>query len=159
MFRARSSRLFLAGASIASMMFWVPQSGDIGIGVSILSYDGAVQFGVISDRHLCPDPDLLIERFAPELEKLVLATLLAPWPWNDTTGRTDDGERAFRWRVARRRTDVRRNAGDLDRAALRPCRVGVRHGESFLEQRVQRHRQLAGGEPFVVQAPDLAAGK
>jgi len=75
--------LFLAGASIASMMFWVPQSGDIGIGVSILSYDGAVQFGVISDRHLCPDPDLLIERFAPELEQLVLATLLAPWPWNE----------------------------------------------------------------------------
>jgi len=73
--------LFLAGASIASMMFWVPQSGDLGIGVSILSYDGAVQFGVIGDRNLCPDPDLLIERFAPELEQLVMATLLAPWPW------------------------------------------------------------------------------
>ncbi len=73
--------LFLAGAGIASMMFWVPQSGDIGIGVSILSYDGAVQFGVVSDRHLCPDPDLLIERFAPEFEQLVVATLLAPWPW------------------------------------------------------------------------------
>ena len=73
--------LFLAGAGIASMMFWVPQSGDIGIGVSILSYDGAVQFGVVSDRQLCPDPDLLIERFAPEFERLVVATLLAPWPW------------------------------------------------------------------------------
>ncbi len=73
--------LFLAGAGIASMMFWVPQSGDIGIGVSILSYDGVVQFGVVSDRHLCPDPDLLIERFAPEFEQLVVATLLAPWPW------------------------------------------------------------------------------
>lgn len=73
--------LFLAGASIASMMFWVPQSGDIGIGVSILSYDGAVQFGVVADRHLCPDPGHLIERFAPEFEKLILATLLAPWPW------------------------------------------------------------------------------
>src|SRR4029079_4945263 len=73
--------LFLAGAGIASMMFWVRQSGDLGIGVSILSYDGAVQFGVIGDRNLCPDPDLLIERFAPELEQLVMATLLAPWPW------------------------------------------------------------------------------
>lgn len=73
--------LFLAGAGIVSMMFWVPQSGDIGIGVSILSYDGAVHFGVIGDRNLCPDPDLLIARFAPELEQLVLATLLAPWPW------------------------------------------------------------------------------
>jgi WS/DGAT/MGAT family acyltransferase len=73
--------LFLAGSSIASMMFWVPQSGDIGIGVSILSYDGAVQFGVVADRGLCPDPDRLIARFAPEFEQLVIATLLAPWPW------------------------------------------------------------------------------
>jgi hypothetical protein len=73
--------LFLAGAGISSMMFWVPQSGDIGIGVSILSYDGAVQFGVIGDQNLCPDPGLLIELFAPELEQLVLATMLAPWPW------------------------------------------------------------------------------
>jgi WS/DGAT/MGAT family acyltransferase len=73
--------LFLAGASIASLMFWVPQSGDIGMGVSILSYDGAVQFGVVTDRALCPDPDHLIERFAPEFERLVLATMLSPWPW------------------------------------------------------------------------------
>jgi WS/DGAT/MGAT family acyltransferase len=75
-------RLFLAGASVASMMFWVPQSGDIGMGVSILSYDGAVQFGVVTDQGLCPDPDRLIERFAPEFEQLVIATLLAPWPWS-----------------------------------------------------------------------------
>ena len=32
--------LYLAGARIDSLMFWVPQSGDIGMGVSILSYDG-----------------------------------------------------------------------------------------------------------------------
>jgi len=73
--------LFLAGASIESMMFWVPQSGDIGIGVSVLSYNDAVQFGVVTDRHLCPDPGLLADRFAVEFEQLVLATLLAPWPW------------------------------------------------------------------------------
>ena len=62
-------------------MFWVPQSGDIGMGVSILSYDGAVQFGLITDRGLCPDPDHVIAHFAPEFEKLVLTTLMAPWPW------------------------------------------------------------------------------
>ena len=73
--------LFIAGAKIDAMMFWVPQSGDIGIGVSILSYDGKVQFGVIADRGLCPDPDRLIDRFAPEFDKLVVATLLSPWPW------------------------------------------------------------------------------
>ena len=49
--------LYLAGAAIKSLMFWVPQSGDIGMGVSIISYDGAVQFGIITDAGLCPDPD------------------------------------------------------------------------------------------------------
>ena len=73
--------LYLGGALIGSMMFWVPQSGDIGLGISILSYNGEVRFGVVADRGLCPDPDQVIERFAPEFEKLVLATLLSPWPW------------------------------------------------------------------------------
>jgi WS/DGAT/MGAT family acyltransferase len=74
--------LFLAGAKVDGMMFWVPQSGDIGMGVSILSYDGQVQFGLIADRGLCPDPERVIARFAPEFEKLVLTTLMAPWPWD-----------------------------------------------------------------------------
>jgi diacylglycerol O-acyltransferase len=73
--------LYFGGALIDSMMFWVPQSGDIGLGVSILSYNGEVRFGVVADRGLCPDPHRVIERFVPEFEKLVLATLLSPWPW------------------------------------------------------------------------------
>jgi diacylglycerol O-acyltransferase len=72
--------LYLAGTRIAQFMFWVPQSGDIGMGVSILSYDGAVQFGLIADRRLCPDPERVIDRFGPEFEKLLLATLMSPWP-------------------------------------------------------------------------------
>ncbi len=72
--------LYLAGARIERFMFWVPQSGDIGMGVSILSYDGHVQFGLITDRGFCPDPERIIARFAPEFEKLVLTTLLCPWP-------------------------------------------------------------------------------
>ena len=72
--------LWLAGARIDGLMFWVPQSGDIGLGVSILSYDGAVRFGVASDRGLCPDPARVSDRFAGEFEKLVLATLMSPWP-------------------------------------------------------------------------------
>jgi diacylglycerol O-acyltransferase / wax synthase len=74
--------LFLSGAPIQTLMFWVPQSGDIGMGVSILSYNDEVQFGLVTDRKLCPDPDHVIEQFAPEFEKLVLSTLLAPWPWS-----------------------------------------------------------------------------
>jgi WS/DGAT/MGAT family acyltransferase len=73
--------LYLAGARMETLMFWVPQSGDIGMGVSILSYNGEVQFGLIADRGLVPDPERVIDRFAPEFEKLVLTTLLAP-PWH-----------------------------------------------------------------------------
>jgi hypothetical protein len=61
-------------------MFWVPQAGDIGLGVSILSYGGAVRFGVVADRGLCPDPDRVSARFAREFETLLLATLMSPWP-------------------------------------------------------------------------------
>ena len=75
--------LYFAGARIDRLMFWVPQSGNIGMGVSIITYAGEVQFGLITDRGLCPDPERVIERFAPEFEKLVLATLMAPWPWDE----------------------------------------------------------------------------
>ena len=39
--------LYLAGARIDSMMFWVPQSGDIGMGVSItvLRREGSLRPG------------------------------------------------------------------------------------------------------------------
>ena len=72
--------LYLAGGKIERFLFWVPQSGNIGMGVSILSYNGEVQFGLITDRGLCPDPERVIARFAPEFEKLTLATLMAEWP-------------------------------------------------------------------------------
>ena len=75
--------LYFAGGKIDRLMFWVPQSGNIGMGVSIITYAGEVQFGLITDRSLCPDPEHVIERFAPEFEKLVLATLMAPWPWQE----------------------------------------------------------------------------
>ena len=71
--------LYFAGAKIRRMMFWVPQSGDIGVGVSILSYAGEVQFGLITDKKLCAEPQRIIDRFAPEFEKIVLALCLLPW--------------------------------------------------------------------------------
>jgi WS/DGAT/MGAT family acyltransferase len=36
--------LTLCGSTLRQTMFWVPASGDIGVGVSILSYAGGVQF-------------------------------------------------------------------------------------------------------------------
>ncbi len=67
--------LYLAGSKIAQNMFWVPQSGNVGIGVSILSYAGGVQFGLITDRKLCPDPENIIAGFATEFDKLLTALM------------------------------------------------------------------------------------
>jgi diacylglycerol O-acyltransferase / wax synthase len=57
----------------------VPQSGDIGLGISILSYAGQVQFGLIADAARVPDPDQVAARFGEEFENVVLAALLGPW--------------------------------------------------------------------------------
>lgn len=71
--------LYFAGQRIAEQNFWVPQSGSIGMGVSILSYNGRIQFGVITDVGLVPDPDAIVGRFALEYEKLMWLTLMSPW--------------------------------------------------------------------------------
>jgi diacylglycerol O-acyltransferase / wax synthase len=72
-------KLKFCGSTLTQTMFWVPQSGDIGMGVSILSYGGGVQFGLITDSKLCPDPDKIIDRFAPEFEKLLMTMMMLPW--------------------------------------------------------------------------------
>jgi WS/DGAT/MGAT family acyltransferase len=77
--------LKFCGATLRQTMFWVPASGEIGVGVSILSYAGGVQFALITDQALCPDPQQVIDRFAPEFEKLQWLTLMLPWP-----GQADD---------------------------------------------------------------------
>ena len=60
------------------MMFWVPQNGNIGLGISILSYNGKVFFGLISDRRLVPEPARIISRFKAEFEKLLYLGLMLP---------------------------------------------------------------------------------
>lgn len=71
--------LYFAGRKIVQQMFWVPSTGSVGLGISILSYDGQVQFGLIADRKCVPAPEEIIKRFRGEFEKLLLTTLMAPW--------------------------------------------------------------------------------
>ncbi|MCE4557006.1 wax ester/triacylglycerol synthase family O-acyltransferase [Roseateles cellulosilyticus] len=71
--------LKFCGSTVEKVMFWVPQSGDIGLGLSILTYAGRVQFGLITDAALCPDPEAIVANFAPEFEKLLLLSLMLPW--------------------------------------------------------------------------------
>ncbi|MFC5595815.1 WS/DGAT/MGAT family O-acyltransferase [Lysobacter niastensis] len=71
--------LYLAGCQLREMMFWVPQTGSIGVGISILSYNGRVHFGLIADAKLIPDPDAVIGRFGAEFDKLLYLALMGDW--------------------------------------------------------------------------------
>lgn len=71
--------LHFAGRRIRELDFWVPQSGGIGLGLSILSYDGRIQFGAIADAGLVPDPETLVSRFHDEFDRLLWLTLMSPW--------------------------------------------------------------------------------
>ena len=64
-------QIYLAGAPLESLMFWVPQSGHLGMGVSILSYNGQVRMGVITDEGLVPDPEAIIAAFRAEFDHLL----------------------------------------------------------------------------------------
>ena len=91
------SPLYLCGQRISEMYFWVPQSGSIGLGISILSYAGQVHFGMISDRRVLDAPGPVVERFAPEFEKLLLAAtmgVLANRPRAPSGGRRAPGKAA-----------------------------------------------------------------
>ncbi len=70
--------LYLAGSEMKEMMFWVPQNGNIGLGISILSYNGKVFFGLISDHRLLSDPSAVITRFKREFEKLLYLGMMLP---------------------------------------------------------------------------------
>jgi diacylglycerol O-acyltransferase len=63
--------LYLGGRPIRDIFFWVPQSGRVGLGISIFSYDGTVRLGVGTDAGLIPDPEVLVAGFQEELDELL----------------------------------------------------------------------------------------
>ncbi|MGM0766386.1 MAG: wax ester/triacylglycerol synthase family O-acyltransferase [Pseudomonadota bacterium] len=67
--------VYLAGAKLIQPMFWVPQSGNIGIGMSIFSYAGTVQFGITIDRNIKADPNAVMGYFRDSFAELKDAAL------------------------------------------------------------------------------------
>src|SRR5271166_2900851 len=72
--------LTVAGSVLKQSLFWVPQTADTGMGVSILSYAGKVQFGLITDAALTPHPEAVVRHFPEEFEKYLYYVLLEPPP-------------------------------------------------------------------------------
>jgi WS/DGAT/MGAT family acyltransferase len=75
--------LKVCGRTLKQALFWVPASGDVGVGVSILSYGGGVQFSLITDSRMCPNPDEIVRRFKPQFEQLLYLSLMMPWQGRD----------------------------------------------------------------------------
>lgn len=60
----------LAGAPVDGLLFWVPQTGSVGLGVSILSYAGTVTVGIAADRNVVGEPSELADAMEAEVADL-----------------------------------------------------------------------------------------
>ncbi len=67
--------LVFGGHECDSILFWVPQSGKLGMGVSILSYNGWVRVGLATDVGLVPDPASILRHYHDALHELDTADL------------------------------------------------------------------------------------
>jgi diacylglycerol O-acyltransferase len=62
--------LYVGGSRLRGTLVWAPMSGSVAMSVSILSYDGRVTVGVMSDAGLVPDPERIVGGVERELRKL-----------------------------------------------------------------------------------------
>ncbi|MEM7403355.1 MAG: WS/DGAT domain-containing protein, partial [Myxococcota bacterium] len=63
--------IYLAGSKLNSLMFWVPQSGGVGLGISIISYNGTVNIGVAGDSGLVSDPHAIVRYFEQAFDTML----------------------------------------------------------------------------------------
>jgi len=59
---------YFGGAKIKEQMFWVPQTGGVGLGLSIISYAGHIQFGLIGDEKLFPDAEQIVKHCIKQID-------------------------------------------------------------------------------------------
>jgi WS/DGAT/MGAT family acyltransferase len=83
--RGPARRLYLAGERLVNLTFFVPQSAMLGIGISVMTYAGDIQVGVIADAGLVPEPAAIARDITAELRALVRLG-------GASGGREDDGE-------------------------------------------------------------------
>ncbi len=93
--------VYLAGRRVRGTIGVAAESGSLGLGVSIISYDGEIVIGLMTDVHLIPEAEPLLELVCGEVAAL-LDLLAAPAPTDDqAAGRPTSGARK---RTARKRT-------------------------------------------------------
>ena len=65
--------IYLAGGKVEDLMFWIPHTVPLGVGMSLMSYNGKVYMGLVTDDVLIKDPDLIVRAFASELKRALKA--------------------------------------------------------------------------------------
>jgi len=63
-------RVQIAGTPVTGMAGWVPVTGPLGLGLSIVSYAGQLSVGLASDAHLVPGHDRLLALLDDEVSAL-----------------------------------------------------------------------------------------
>jgi WS/DGAT/MGAT family acyltransferase len=63
--------IYLAGVPVERLLFCVPHPGrQLGMGISIMSYQGAATLTVVADAHLVPDPEAITDAFDREFARM-----------------------------------------------------------------------------------------
>ncbi|MCH8486824.1 MAG: wax ester/triacylglycerol synthase family O-acyltransferase [Candidatus Cyclonatronum sp.] len=62
--------LYLGGCEVDNILFWVPQAGRVGLGISVISYNNKVRIGVATDANIIPDPSKIVDDFERELDAM-----------------------------------------------------------------------------------------
>jgi len=68
-------RISIAGSEVSGLLFWVPTSGPVGVGLSLISYAGDLIIGIMVDAGLIPDAGRLRELLDEELQPFRAAKL------------------------------------------------------------------------------------
>ena len=68
--RGPAEELYLAGKRLRNLTFFVPQSAMLGVGISLMTYAGNIQVGVIVDAGLVPEPERIARDVNAELPQL-----------------------------------------------------------------------------------------
>ena len=65
------TRIRFCGRELVSLVAWVPQSGRLGLGVSVLSYADELRLAVASDALVVPRPQVLVDAFQRTAHQLL----------------------------------------------------------------------------------------
>lgn len=80
--------VFLAGRRVRGTIGWPPESGNLGLGVSIISYAGELIIGLMCDIGLVRDPQFILGEITRALDKFMAA---APSRAQGRSLRADEG--------------------------------------------------------------------